>query len=63
MMTTILLLLLLVGCSSKGTYEATQVGQRNDCLKQPPAQYDDCMSKANKSYEQYERERKESLED
>jgi hypothetical protein len=60
---TIFLLLLLVGCSTKGNYEAIQVGQRNECLKQRPGQYDECMGKTNKSYEEYERERKEALEE
>ncbi len=59
---TIFLLLLLGGCSTKATYDAIQMGQRNECLKQPPAQYDECMSKTNKPYKEYERERKEAVE-
>ena len=63
MKTTVLILLLLAGCSSKGTYEGIQAGNRIECSKLPPSQYDECIERANKSYEEYEYERKQTIED
>jgi hypothetical protein len=56
-----LVLLFLCGCSYRGAYEGIQAGNRNECYKLPLAQYDECMRKANKSYDEYERERKEAM--
>lgn len=56
-----LVLLTLVGCSNRGIYEGIQAGNRNECLKLPPSQYRECMEKANKTYDEYERERKEAI--
>lgn len=63
MKTTVLILLLLAGCSSKGTYEGIQADNRIECSKLPPSQYDECIERANKSYEEYEYERKQTIED
>jgi len=46
-------------CSHKQMYESLQIKQKNDCQKVPPSEYDQCMEKAEKSYEQYEKERQE----
>lgn len=54
-----LIFLMISGCSSRGAYEGIQAGNRSECFKLPPSQYDECMSNANKSYDEYERERKE----
>lgn len=57
----IVMLLITAGCSSRGAYEGFQSSKRFECSKLPPSsQYDECMHNANKSYDQYERERKES---
>lgn len=55
-------LIILVGCSNRGAYEGIQAGNRFECSKLPPSQYDECMKNANKSYEEYERERKEAID-
>ena len=55
MKTTLLVLLILTGCSSKGAYEGIQASNRVECSKLPPSQYDKCIKSANKSYEEYER--------
>lgn len=52
----------LVGCSNRAVYENIQINQRNDCVKVPPPEYDACMERANKSYGEYERERREVVE-
>ncbi len=59
----ILMLLTLIGsgCSYRSAYEGMQASNRFDCTKQPPSQYDECMEKTNKSYDQYELERKQKL--
>lgn len=51
----------LFACSQKSVYEGIQAGERNACLKEPESQYDDCMQRANKSYDEYKRERDEAL--
>lgn len=56
-----LVLLVLAGCSNRGVYGGIQASNRNECSKLPPSQYDECMENANKSYDEYERERKEAL--
>jgi len=50
------------GCSNKAIYDNIRINQRNECLKEPPPTYFNCIDGANKSYEEYERERKELLE-
>ena len=58
----ILIFLFIAGCSYRGAYEAIQVSNRFECSKLPPSsQYDECMKNANKSYDEYERERKEAI--
>ena len=57
-----LVLLVLAGCSNRGVYEGIQTSNRIECSKLPPSQYDECMENANKSYNEYEMERKESLD-
>ncbi len=56
-----LIFLIIAGCSSRGAYEGIQAGDRSKCLSLPPSQYDECMKNANKSYDEYERERKEEI--
>ena len=57
----LVLMFLAAGCSNRGAYEGFQVSNRNECIKLPPSQYDECMENANISYDEYERERKEAL--
>lgn len=51
----------LFGCSNKAVYENIQLHNRQQCSKLPPSQYDDCIEGTDKSYDEYERERKESM--
>ncbi len=51
--------LFLAGCSNKAVYEHIQINNRSACNKVPPPQYEECIERTNKSYEEYERERKE----
>ncbi len=56
-----LMVLTVFGCSNRAIYENAQINQRDRCLKLPPGQYDECMEKVNKSYDDYEKERQEAL--
>lgn len=56
----IVIFLIIAGCSSRGAYEGIQTSNRFECAKLPPSQYDECINNANKSYDKYERDRKEA---
>ena len=56
----IVILFITAGCSSRGHYEGFRTSNRIECSKLPPSQYDECMNNANKSYDEYKRERKEA---
>ncbi len=56
-----LIFLIIAGCSSRGAYEGIQTSNRFECSKLPSPQYDECMNNANKSFDEYERERKEAI--
>lgn len=49
------------GCSSQAVYDNIQLNNRRECSKLPPAQYEECMARAGKSYEEYKREREEAV--
>jgi len=51
---------LLTGCSARTAFESIQAGNRYQCSKLPPTQYDDCIASTEKSYDEYDLERKES---
>ncbi len=53
--------LLFVGCSNKAIYDNIQLNNRNECNKVPPSQYDECIERASKTYEEYERERNDTI--
>lgn len=53
--------LLFAGCSKKAVYDNIQLNNRNECNKVPPSQYEECIERTSKSYEEYERERKEVI--
>lgn len=52
----------VAGCSNKAIYDKFRLDERNKCVKEPPPTYFECIERTNKSYEEYERERKESIE-
>ena len=56
------LLFFSFSCSSqKGTYEAIQIGQRNDCQKLYGDEYDKCTEQYSKPYDEYKRDRDELI--
>lgn len=64
-MSKILYLLLvsvsLAGCSGKAVYDNMQRNARQECVGVPPAQYEECIERSTKSYEEYKRDRAEVL--
>lgn len=51
-------LLSVVGCNNKAVYDNIQYNKRTDCLKVPASEYEQCMEGVDRSYEEYERQRK-----
>jgi hypothetical protein len=58
----VLVLFGMAGCSNKEIYDKFRLDERNKCVKEPPLTYFECIERTNKSYEEYERERKEISE-
>jgi len=55
--TGLLLVLAISACSSRQAYEAMQTRERNECLKVPESQYQECMERASQSYDEFKRAR------
>lgn len=56
------LLVLLSACGSEQLYRNIQEDRRNECRKLVnPAEREECMSKHDKEYDEYERERRQVL--
>ena len=51
------------GCTSRELYSYGQEYQREQCRNGPLYDYEECMRRANESYETYQRQRKEVEED
>ncbi len=58
----VLVMFSIVGCSNKAIYDNLRLDQRNKCVEEPLSTYFECVERTNKSYEEYERERKEISE-
>lgn len=50
--------LLLTGCSSQAVYDNIQINKRTDCSEGPPPEFEKCFQRTQKSFEEYEQERK-----
>jgi len=55
-------LVLITGCTQKGTYEAIQHGQKTDCQPLFGDEYDRCMEKYAMPYDEYKREREKAMQ-
>ncbi|UTA47158.1 hypothetical protein L1F30_13425 [Simiduia sp. 21SJ11W-1] len=51
------LLFVVTACSQRQIYDGIQTSNRSACMQRPPSQQAECISRAEKSYEQYQRER------
>ncbi len=52
----------VAGYSNKAIYDTLRLTERNKCVKEPPTTYDECIERTNKSYGEYEHERKKNME-
>jgi hypothetical protein len=48
-----------IGCSNQAYYSDQQFANRRECYQLPLSQQEECLEKANKTFREYERERKE----
>ena len=58
----VLVMFSIAGCSNKAIYNNIRLNERNKCFKEPQKLYFECVDRTSKSYEEYERERKEMLQ-
>lgn len=49
------------GCSNKAVYQNLQLNKKQECRRLPVTEYDDCMRDMEQSYEEYERQRKQTI--
>ena len=59
---TIAILGCTYGCSKQQVFEGFKAKNRNDCYNLPESQQDDCLKAADVSFEEYQRQRKETEE-
>lgn len=59
---TLVIFCVVAGCSNQQVYENIQQNNKNACTKLPPSQYEECIEKNEKSFEEYERDRKAAIE-
>lgn len=54
---------ILAGCSNKQLYQAGQDFQKSKCVEEAASeqQHNDCLDMDKKKYEEYEKERKETI--
>ena len=57
----LLFVFLASGCSNRAIYNNIQVEKRNHCLTLPRSQFEECMSSANKSFDEYTKERNKAI--
>ena len=54
------LFLSAAACSNKAIYMNAQTNLRTECHKGPMSQYQECMARTSRSYEEYLRDREEA---
>ena len=59
---TIAILVYIYGCSKQQVFEGFKAKNRNDCYNLPQSQQDDCLKATDVSFEEYQRQRKETEE-
>ncbi len=56
---TLVLSVIIVGCSNKAVYDNIQLNNRRACNDVPASQYAECIERVSKTYEEYKRDREE----
>ena len=54
--------LLIQGCGARQLYEGLQTSQRFECHKASQSDVDECLERADISYEEYQKDRKDAQE-
>lgn len=62
MLMMVVLVLSYTACSNRAMYFNGQTNLRTECHRGPISQYDECMARTSTSYEEYRRDREETLE-
>ncbi|MDO9518860.1 MAG: hypothetical protein Q8K97_15830 [Pseudohongiella sp.] len=57
----LVLFLSAAACSNKAVYMNAQTNLRTECHMGPMSQYQECMARTSRSYEEYLRDREEAL--
>lgn len=58
-----IIVMVLAGCSARAVYDNVQLNNQQECARVPPSEYDACMEAASKTYDEYQREREELLQE
>lgn len=58
-----IIVMALAGCSARAVYDNVQLNNQQQCARVPPSEYDACMEAASKTYDEYQREREELLQE
>ena len=58
-----IIVMALAGCSARAVYDNVQLNNQQRCARVPPSEYDACMEAASKTYDEYQREREELLQE
>ncbi|MCG6937967.1 MAG: hypothetical protein LJE83_07310 [Gammaproteobacteria bacterium] len=59
----LILLTILSACSTRNWYVGAQSAQTAQCLKEPAAEYEDCMQQSSESYDEYSKKREQLLKE
>lgn len=62
MISVVLLLCAVAGCSNRMAFDTIQSSNRYQCSELPPSQYEDCIDRVSKTFEEYENEREKVLQ-
>ena len=54
-------LLFLISCSTQAWYQSTKDAQTAHCLKGPLSEYEDCKKGSTDTYNEYEKERDDTI--
>jgi hypothetical protein len=57
----IFFIVFMQACSTKQVYDSMQYNQRLECKKAPFSEYDECIERANESYEEYKLKREDAI--
>jgi len=53
----------ITACSKQNWYQGVQSSQKAHCMKEPLAEYEECIRQSNESYDSYSKNQEELAED